>query len=80
MMLAKNAVIADSAAAILRSGRAYQEDYSMAYVDGCLIILPAKVVKDPRLQAFTDPKWTPFDMKRMPGGGFKVIVDIQPAR
>jgi uncharacterized protein YbaA (DUF1428 family) len=34
----------------------------------------AKVLKDPRLAAICDPKSTPFDVKRMAYGGFKVIV------
>ena len=33
----------------------------------------AKVMKDPRLDM--DPKSTPFDVKRMLYGGFKVLVD-----
>lgn len=36
----------------------------------------AKVMKDPRLAKMMDPKSTPFDVKRMAYGGFKVIVDV----
>ena len=35
----------------------------------------AKVMKDPRLAAMTDPKGMPFDLKRMAYGGFKVFVE-----
>jgi len=35
----------------------------------------AKVMKDPRLAKMMDPKSTPFDVKRMAYGGFKVLVD-----
>jgi uncharacterized protein YbaA (DUF1428 family) len=31
-------------------------------------------MKDPRLAAMMEPKNTPFDVKRMAYGGFKVIV------
>jgi uncharacterized protein YbaA (DUF1428 family) len=34
----------------------------------------AKVMKDPRLAAMCDPQNTPFDVKRMAYGGFKVVV------
>jgi uncharacterized protein YbaA (DUF1428 family) len=34
----------------------------------------AKVMKDPRLAAFMDPKKLPFDGKRMFWGGFKTLV------
>ncbi|MGO4551725.1 DUF1428 domain-containing protein [Lysobacter sp. 2RAF19] len=34
----------------------------------------AKVMKDPRLAEFSDPKKLPFDGKRMFWGGFKPIV------
>ena len=34
----------------------------------------AKVMKDPRLAAYADPKKLPFDGKRMFWGGFKPIV------
>lgn len=34
----------------------------------------AKVMKDPRLTAVCDPKNSPFDVKRMVYGGFKVVV------
>jgi uncharacterized protein YbaA (DUF1428 family) len=34
----------------------------------------AKVMKDPRLSKFMDPKAMPFDMKRMIYGGFKKLV------
>lgn len=33
-----------------------------------------KVMSDPRLMAMCDPRNTPFDMKRMVFGGFKVLV------
>jgi uncharacterized protein YbaA (DUF1428 family) len=33
-----------------------------------------KVMKDPRLTAMCDPKTSPFDVKRMAYGGFKVVV------
>jgi uncharacterized protein YbaA (DUF1428 family) len=36
----------------------------------------AKVMKDPRLQKFMNPKTMPFDGKRMFWGGFKVIVEL----
>ena len=35
----------------------------------------AKVMKDPRLAKFMDPKKMPFDGKRMFWGGFKVMVN-----
>jgi uncharacterized protein YbaA (DUF1428 family) len=34
----------------------------------------AKVMKDPRLAAMCDPLNSPFDVKRMAYGGFKVVV------
>ena len=34
----------------------------------------AKVMKDPRILKMCDPKKTPFDVKRMSYGGFKVFV------
>jgi uncharacterized protein YbaA (DUF1428 family) len=34
----------------------------------------AKVMKDPRMERFMDPKKMPFDAKRMLYGGFKVMV------
>ena len=34
----------------------------------------AKVMKDPRLAAFMNPKRMPFDAKRMIWGGFKVVI------
>jgi uncharacterized protein YbaA (DUF1428 family) len=40
--------------------------------DRCL----AKVMKDPRLAEFMDPKRMPFDGKRMFWGGFKPIVAL----
>jgi uncharacterized protein YbaA (DUF1428 family) len=36
----------------------------------------AKVMKDPRLQEYMDPKKMPFDGKRMFWGGFKPIVSL----
>ena len=36
----------------------------------------AKVMKDKRLAGMMDPNASPFDMKRMAYGGFKVIVDL----
>jgi uncharacterized protein YbaA (DUF1428 family) len=36
----------------------------------------AKVMKDPRLAEFMDPKKLPFDGKRMFWGGFKPIVEL----
>jgi uncharacterized protein YbaA (DUF1428 family) len=36
----------------------------------------AKVMKDPRLTKMMDPAATPFDVKRMLYGGFKVLVDL----
>jgi uncharacterized protein YbaA (DUF1428 family) len=36
----------------------------------------AKVMKDPRLAAFMDPKSMPFDGKRMFWGGFKTMVEM----
>jgi uncharacterized protein YbaA (DUF1428 family) len=35
-----------------------------------------KVMEDPRLAAFMDPKLLPFDGKRMFFGGFKPIVEM----
>ena len=35
-----------------------------------------KVMKDPRMQEFMDPKTMPFDGKRMIMGGFNMIVDM----
>jgi uncharacterized protein YbaA (DUF1428 family) len=35
----------------------------------------AKVMKDPRLADFMDPKKVPFDGKRMIYGGFEMFVD-----
>ncbi|MBB6182813.1 DUF1428 domain-containing protein [Oleiagrimonas soli] len=37
----------------------------------------AKVMADPRLKKFMDPKALPFDGKRMFWGGFKSMVDLQ---
>jgi uncharacterized protein YbaA (DUF1428 family) len=34
-----------------------------------------KVMADKRLQAMCDPKKTPFDVKRMAYGGFKVLIE-----
>jgi uncharacterized protein YbaA (DUF1428 family) len=34
-----------------------------------------KVMKDPRIGKMMDPKDTPFEVKRMAYGGFRVIVD-----
>lgn len=34
----------------------------------------AKVMKDPRLTALCSPENTPFDVRRMAYGGFKVVV------
>ena len=36
----------------------------------------AKVMKDPRLAGSMDPKATPFDVKRMVYGGFRLLVDL----
>ena len=36
----------------------------------------SKVMKDPRLQKFMNPKTMPFDGKRMFWGGFKTIVEL----
>jgi uncharacterized protein YbaA (DUF1428 family) len=36
----------------------------------------AKVMKDPRLAAYMNPKSLPFDGKRMIFGGFKTIVSM----
>ena len=35
----------------------------------------AKVMNDPRLAEFMDPKNMPFDGKRMFWGGFKTLVE-----
>jgi uncharacterized protein YbaA (DUF1428 family) len=35
----------------------------------------AKVMKDPRLADFMDPKKVPFDGKRMIYGGFEMFID-----
>jgi uncharacterized protein YbaA (DUF1428 family) len=37
----------------------------------------AKVMKDPRIAKMTDPKATPFDVKRMSYGGFKTMIDLK---
>lgn len=34
-----------------------------------------KVMKDPRIAEMCDPKKTPFDIKRMAYGGFKILVE-----
>jgi uncharacterized protein YbaA (DUF1428 family) len=36
-----------------------------------------KVMSDPRLEEFMDPKKMPFDGKRMFWGGFKTMVKVQ---
>lgn len=36
----------------------------------------AKAMNDPRLAPMMDPKKSPFDMKRITYGGFRVIVDL----
>jgi uncharacterized protein YbaA (DUF1428 family) len=36
----------------------------------------AKVLSDPRLVEMSDPKNSPFDLRRMAYGGFKVLVDL----
>ena len=36
----------------------------------------AKVMKDPRLDVYKDPKAMPFDGKRMFWGGFKPVVEL----
>ena len=36
----------------------------------------ARVMADPRIAGMMDPKSSPFDMKRMSYGGFKVLVDL----
>jgi len=36
----------------------------------------AKVIKDPRLAPYMDPKKMPFDGKRMFYGGFSALVDL----
>ncbi len=36
----------------------------------------AKVMKDPRLAKYMDPKAMPFDGKRMIWGGFKPVVEL----
>jgi uncharacterized protein YbaA (DUF1428 family) len=36
----------------------------------------AKVMSDPRLAAMSDPKNSPFDLRRMAYGGFRVLVDL----
>lgn len=35
-----------------------------------------KVLADSRLASMMDPKNTPFDLKRMAYGGFRVVVDL----
>jgi uncharacterized protein YbaA (DUF1428 family) len=35
----------------------------------------ARVMQDPRITAMCDPKDTPFDVRRMLVGGFKVLVE-----
>jgi uncharacterized protein YbaA (DUF1428 family) len=44
---------------------------SRAHRDG----VNKKVMKDPRLATMMEPGKSPFDVKRMAYGGFKVIVD-----
>ncbi len=39
----------------------------------------AKVMADPRLKKYMDPKAMPFDGKRMFWGGFKTMIDAQAA-
>jgi uncharacterized protein YbaA (DUF1428 family) len=39
-------------------------------------LVNAKVMKDPRLAKMMDPKFMPFDAKRMIYGGFSVVVDL----
>ncbi len=36
----------------------------------------ARVMSDKRLEAMMDPKRSPFDVKRMSYGGFKLVVDL----
>ena len=36
----------------------------------------AKVMADPRLKDMMDPKWAPFDGKRMIYGGFESLVKV----
>jgi uncharacterized protein YbaA (DUF1428 family) len=36
----------------------------------------AKVMSDPRLARMMEPENSPFDVKRMAYGGFKVLVDL----
>jgi len=36
----------------------------------------AKVISDPRLAEMSDPKNSPFDLRRMAYGGFRVLVDL----
>lgn len=36
----------------------------------------AKVMKDPRIMKMMQDDMTPFDMRRMAYGGFKVLVDL----
>jgi uncharacterized protein YbaA (DUF1428 family) len=36
----------------------------------------AKVLSDPRIARMSDPKNSPFDLRRMAYGGFKVLVDL----
>ena len=38
--------------------------------------ITAKVMADPRLAEMSDPRNSPFDMRRMAYGGFKVLVDL----
>jgi uncharacterized protein YbaA (DUF1428 family) len=38
--------------------------------------ISAKVMNDPRLKKYMDPKTLPFDGKRMFWGGFKTIVSL----
>jgi uncharacterized protein YbaA (DUF1428 family) len=35
-----------------------------------------KVMKDPRIAAYMDPKNMPFDGKRMIFGGFEMMIDM----
>jgi uncharacterized protein YbaA (DUF1428 family) len=43
-------------------------------------IINAKVMEDPRMKEFMDPKNMPFDGKRMFWGGFKTIVELSKER
>lgn len=49
-------------------------DKRIKYVDGFVIPVNAKVMKDPRIAPMADGKTLPFDGMRVVWGGFKPFV------